>query len=330
MLDLAAPTPALCRARCCADAMCVHWQFDVGSLAGCHRGLPANCTMLADGNASNGRKLFDVAASPPSPSLPPPWYVDETSVVAPAPLRNETGGSTGTGALISVRGMTLEYIIIASSIGIFLLICVGGCFCWFSYERYVRASLPVHPRVAARMAIDYIHDLPPPKVHRQPQLTNELRAELRRGRADPSSAASEAGSKLITKPSSPGDVVLSCHNGSPMQAAQWGTFAPSSPKVLPEQREVGAKSASSGSGRPNLVELGDGSRRSLTGQQLDDDDIARAKFADVDFGDAPPLSHRDAPSFPGAPKAPLHSEQEPAAITPPRKAAKNVLVRARE
>ena len=116
-----------------------------------------------------------------------------------------------------------------------------------------------------------------------------------------------------------------------MQAAQWGTFAPSSPKVLPpEQREVGAKSASSGSGRPNLVELGDWSRRSLTGQQLDDDDSARAKFADVDFGDAPPLSHRDAPSLPGAPKAPSHSEQEPAAITPPRKAAKNVLVRARE
>ena len=313
--------------------MCVHWQFGVGSLAGCHRGVPSNCSTLADGNVSNGRKLFDVAASPPSPSLPPPWYVDETSVVAPAPLRNETGGSTGTGALISVRGMALEYIIIASSIGIFLLICVGGCFCWFFYERYVRASLPVHPRVAARMAIDYIHDLPPPKVHRQPQLTNELRAELRRGRADPSSAAAEAGSKLSTKPSSPGDVVLACHNGSPMQAAQWGTFAPSSPKVLPpEQREVGAKSASSGSGRPNLVELagiGDSSRRSLTGQQLDDDDGARAMYADVDFGDAPPLRHRDAPPLPGTPKAPLPSE-EPAAFTSPRKAAKNVLVRARE
>lgn len=97
-LDLAAPTAALCQARCCDDPACGKWEFGVGA-AGCYRGNSSSCSpLLASGVFAMGRKLngtdgsgagdgisisdpgYGALASPPPP--PSRWTVAVTFTVA--------------------------------------------------------------------------------------------------------------------------------------------------------------------------------------------------------------------------------------------------------
>ena len=85
------------------------------------------------------------------------------------------------------------------------LLCAFGATCWFCYEKYVRASKSVHPRSAARRTLrSFEEEIVPPKVHAMPQLTADLRADLRRARINPNGDGGANGEK----PSSPGEVVL--------------------------------------------------------------------------------------------------------------------------
>jgi len=195
--DLAAPTAALCRSRCCNDPNCERWEFAVGNLAGCHLGVPVSCSRLeaAAGEIyAMGFKLngtgdeawygdgLALATPPPPPSLPSP----AGGGGAPANASSDGGGvrppAEEEGAS-SAPGERLEVVIIALCVGLLLLVGFSCCVCYWCYDQTARTRR-VHPRSAlkprARGANAYVDTAP--KVHTVPVLSRPEIVEPRAAR----------------------------------------------------------------------------------------------------------------------------------------------------